>query len=206
MVPSSDAIAEFIRWQKMTILHRWQPIFAHVASQLVANKLRYQSVSSTTAVPWAVIAVIHDREAGQSWKANLAQGDPWNSCSVHIPRGRGPFMSWEAAACDALLNCAPHIGRNEDWSIGGALTAIEAYNGYGYEKYHHMASPYLWSGTNQYTRGKYTQDGHFDPDAVDHQLGCAGLLKTMMMFDSSINFPDTVAYEQQSVDKPTSAG
>jgi lysozyme family protein len=35
--------------------------------------------------------VIHEREASQSWKANLAQGDPWNAVSIHIPRGRGPF-------------------------------------------------------------------------------------------------------------------
>ena len=32
-------------------------------------------VSSKTHVPWGIIAVIHEREASQSWKANLAQGD-----------------------------------------------------------------------------------------------------------------------------------
>jgi len=44
---------------------------------------------------------------------------------VHVPAGRGPFASWEEAAIDALVDCAPHLARNKDWSIGGALTELE---------------------------------------------------------------------------------
>jgi len=32
-------------------------------------------------------------------------------------------------------------------------------------------SPYVWSGTDQYNRGKYIADGHYDPHAIDKQLG-----------------------------------
>jgi lysozyme family protein len=69
-------------------------------------KARYVAVSDKTGVPWFVIAVIHEREASQSWRANLAQGDPWNRVSVHVPKGRGPFKSWEDAivAADSLVN------------------------------------------------------------------------------------------------------
>ena len=95
--------------------------FSSVARHLVAPdaRCRYQAVAARTGVPWAVIAVIHERESSQDWTGSLAQGDPWNRVSVHVPAGRGPFKSWEDAAIDALVNCAPHAARNKDWSIGG---------------------------------------------------------------------------------------
>lgn len=158
--------------------------FGVVARRLVSpsGKARYQSVSAKTGVPWAVIAVIHERECSQDWTKSLAQGDPWNRTSVHVPGGRGPFISWEAAAVDALVNCPPYAARNKDWSIGEALTKLEEYNGLGYAA-RGLPSPYLWSGTDQYTSGKYVRDGVYDPDAVDRQLGCAGLLKAMVALD-----------------------
>lgn len=181
------------RWQVALLLPHYLPLFEHVAQQLIGNKQRYMSVFDMTGVPWWVIAVIHEREASQSWYANLAQGDPWDRVSIHVPRGRGPFHSWEAAACDALRACPPHTANNRDWTVGGTLYALELYNGLGYENFHHMVSPYLWAGTDQYVRGKYVADGHFDPNAVDHQLGCAGLIKCMMRLDSTIAFAEPAA-------------
>jgi lysozyme family protein len=74
--------------------------FAAVAKRLVSSdaKSQYRAVAAKTGVPWAAIAVIHEREASQDWKGSLAQGDPWNRVSVHVPVGRGPFASWEDAA------------------------------------------------------------------------------------------------------------
>jgi lysozyme family protein len=163
--------------------------FTAAAKHLVAPdvKTRYQIVSTETGVPWTFIAVIHERECSQDWTGSLAQGDPWNRVSVHVPAGRGPFRSWEEAAVDALVNCAPHAARNKDWSIGGTLAKLEEYNGLGYAA-RGKPSPYIWSGTDQYRSGKYVRDGVYDPDAVDSQLGCAGLLMAMMALDPSINF------------------
>lgn len=163
--------------------------FGAVARRLVAPsaKARYQSVSATTGVPWAVIAVIHERECSQDWVGSLAQGDPWNRVSVHVPAGRGPFRSWEEAAIDALVNCAPRAARNKDWSIGPTLTKLEEYNGLGYAA-RGRPSPYIWSGTDQYKSGKYVRDGVYDPNVVDSQPGCAGLLTAMMALDSTITF------------------
>jgi lysozyme family protein len=104
---------------------------------------------------------------------------------VHVPKGRGPFASWEAAAIDALDVCPPHASRWTDWSAGGALTLLEQYNGLGYAA-RGLPSPYLWAHTDQYVSGKYVADGHFDPNAIDHQLGCAVLLKAMKAIDASI--------------------
>lgn len=170
------------------------PEFLPVAKRLVAAKQRYLTVAEKTGIPWPFIAVTHQRESSQNWSKSLAQGDPFDRVSTHVPAGRGPFKTWEEAAYDALVNCAPYAARNKDWSIGGLLTLLERYNGLGYftgpvkGRYPSQPSPYIWSGTDQYSKGKYVRDGVFDPDEVDKQLGCAGLLMAMMSLDQSINF------------------
>jgi lysozyme family protein len=180
--------------------------FASVAKRLVepGAKARYLMVSAKTGVPWAFIAVAHERECSQDWSGSLAQGDPWNRVSVHIPAGRGPFRSWEDAAVDALVYCAPYAARNKDWSIGGTLTMLEQYNGLGYAA-RGKPSPYIWSGTNQYVAGKYVRDGVYDPNVVDRQLGCAGLLLAMMEIDPTIQFVGTTVCPAKSAaaSKPT---
>jgi lysozyme family protein len=167
--------------------------FTGVARRLVAEpaKTRYQAVAAWTKVPWPVIAVIHERECSQDWSKSIAQGDKWNLVSIHVPKRRGPFRSWEDAAIDALTDCPPYAAQNKDWSIGGALTLLEQYNGLGYFA-RGIPSPYIWSGTDQYKSGKYVRDGFFDPSAVDQQLGCAGLLKAMMVMDQTITFTGAV--------------
>ena len=163
--------------------------FGSVAKALTASnaKSAYQTVAARTGVPWWFIAVVHERESSQNWNGSLAQGDPWNKVSVHVPAGRGPFKSWEDAAVDALTHCAPYAARNKDWSTGGSLTMLEQYNGLGYAA-RGKPSPYLWAGTNQYVSGKYVRDGVYNPDVVDQQFGCAGLLMAMMAMDLSIQF------------------
>jgi hypothetical protein len=116
---------------------------------------------------------------------SIAQGDFFDSKSIHVPAGRGPFPSWEDAAVDALVNCAPCAARNKDWSIGGILTLLEQYNGLGYAS-KGLPSPYVWSRTSVYVAGKYVADHVFDPKAVDKQLGCAGLIKAMAAIDASV--------------------
>lgn len=174
------------------------PEFIPVAKRLVAAKARYEVVSAKTGIPYPFIAVTHQRESSQNWNRSLAQGDPWNQRSTHVPAGRGPFTSWEDAAYDALVNCGPYAARNKDWSIGGLLTLLERYNGVGYVN-RGLPSPYIWSGTDQYKVGKYVADGVFDPTEVDKQLGCAGLIMAMMDLDPTIKFDGKPA---QSVPSP----
>lgn len=178
--------------------------FSSVARRLVAPyaKARYLAVSAKTGVPWFVIAVIHQRECSQDWAGSLAQGDPWDRVSVHVPAGRGPFKSWEGAAVDALVHCAPYAARNQDWSPGGALTQLEEYNGLGYAA-RGLPSPYTWSGTNQYVGGKYVRDGVFDPNVVDRQLGCAGLIMAMMKLDPAITFTGLTIVPPKTTPIPT---
>jgi lysozyme family protein len=162
--------------------------YARTASLLVERiaKAHYLEVAKRTGVPWFFIAVVHQRESSQNFARSLAQGDPWDEVSVHVPVGRGPFHSWEEAAVDALVNCPPFAAANVDWSTGGFLTMLEKYNGLGYAS-RGLPSPYVWSGTDQYIKGKFVRDGVFDPNVVDQQPGCAALLMAMAKLDSSVN-------------------
>lgn len=173
------------RWSQMKIICAAD--MDRVACRLVASgaKSRYKEIENATGVPWPVIAVIHEREASQNFFANLAQGDPFDKVSTHVPKGRGPFPSFKAAAIDALTSCPPYAAKWKDWSVGGALTLLEQYNGIGYYR-RGLPSPYVWAGTDQYVSGKYIADGVFDPSVVDKQLGCAGLLQAMTKIDHTI--------------------
>jgi hypothetical protein len=54
-------------------------------------------------------------------------------------------------------------------------------------------------------RGKYVADGVFDPNVVDKQLGCAGLIMAMRALDASI-FPVSPVKPVVKVTAPATAG
>lgn len=170
------------QWDGMTLKQTRLSTINSTAKRLVAAKARYQAVEKVTGVPWWWIAATHEREASQSWSASLAQGDPWNRVSTHVPRGRGPFPSWEAAAIDALK--IDGVSNVKDWRLEKALFYWEAFNGWGYYS-HGIPSPYVWGATSVQKPGKYVADGVWSL-AVDQQLGTAAMLKAMMALDPSI--------------------
>lgn len=175
------------RWPQMVVDFDAVATMNQAAARLIAAKARYQSIFPQTSVPWPVIAVIHERECSQNWNLSIAQGDPWNAVSVHVPAGRGPFASWEDAAIDALTNCE-QMNQWGHWdTIGGVLTRLEMYNGLGYADLNPSApSPYVWSRSSPYVSGKYVADHDYDPNVVDTQEGCAPLLAAMMTLDPTI--------------------
>lgn len=188
------------RWANAKLTRKTEA--GSIAASLFKAKKRYQAVEAKTGVPWAVIAVIHERESSQNFFTQLGQGDPLNRVSVHVPAGRGPFSTWEDGAYDALANCAPFLAHHKDWSLGGALTALETYNGIGYAA-RGVPSPYLWAGTDQYRAGKYVKDGVYDPDKVDAQMGCAALLMALMAIDPSITFTGSKITPSAKPDQPS---
>jgi lysozyme family protein len=148
------------------------------AEKIIANRSRYELVAKATGVPWDVIGVIHYRESSNDFRGVLHNGQRiigTGKKTTLVPKGRGPFSTWEEAAIDALANCHPHLARNKDWSTGATLDKLEAYNGLGYRN-KSLPSPYLWAGTDQYVKGKYVADGKFDPNHIDKQLGVAPIL------------------------------
>ena len=151
-----------------------------VVRRLASNRPRYEKVAKALKMPWYVVAVIHTLEAGGDFTRHLHNGDPLNARTTHVPAGRPkagrPPFTWEASAIDALTYQG--FGNWKDWSVPGALYKLEGYNGWGYRDHHPgVKSPYLWSFSNHYTKGKYVTDGRFSPTAVSQQIGAAVLLK-----------------------------
>lgn len=151
-------------------------------NSLLSNKYRYKSVEKRSNVPWYVIAILHSLESSLDFNTHLHNGDPLTARTVNVPPGRPingkPKFSWEESAIDALEYDG--LTTWNDWSIEGTCYRFEMYNGWGYRMYHpEVKSPYLWSFSNQYTKGKYKSDGHFDPDLVSQQCGAMVILKRM---------------------------
>ena len=135
---------------------------------------KYKFVESATGVPWDAVAACHYRESSLSFKGCLHNGDPWNKVTTHVPKGRGPFKSWEESAVDAMM-----IEKNKfpaQWDLAGKLDFCERYNGLGYRN-RGIPSPYVWASTNKYKSGLYTGDSKFSSTAVDKRLGCAAIIK-----------------------------
>jgi lysozyme family protein len=152
-----------------------------LAARIVAKQDRYRAVQDACGVPWYFVGVVHSLEAGLNFGTHLHNGDPLTGRTVHVPKGRPlgpPPFSWADSALDALQYDG--LTANRDWSLAGTLHCLEEYNGTGYRRLARpIPSPYLWSFSNLYERGKFTADHRFDPEAVSGQCGGAALLKCM---------------------------
>jgi lysozyme family protein len=155
------------------------PAIDTIAARSVANMARYEAVGVQVGTPWYVIAAIHNLESGQRFTTHLHNGDPLTARTTHVPAGRpltgAPPFSWEASASDALKLQGFHtVGT---WTLPVMLFRFERYNGFGYRKHHpEVLSPYLWSFTTAYTKGKFVADGKFSATAVSQQCGAVALL------------------------------
>jgi hypothetical protein len=121
-------------------------------------------------------------ESSLNFNTHLHNGDPLTQRTTHVPVGRpaegNPPFTWEESAVDSLKYQG--LDKWADWTMPGVLYKLEEYNGWGYRLHHSdVLSPYLWSFSNNYTKGKYTADGSFSPDAVSQQCGAAVLLKIL---------------------------
>lgn len=158
------------------------PVVERIIGNILKNKKRYEEVGRRVRIPWYFIAVIHNMEGGLNFNTHLHNGDPLTKRTQHIPRGRPksgiPPFTWEESSIDALEY--EKLNRWKDWSIGGTLYKLEKYNGWGYRSRHpHVLSPYLWSFSNHYSKGKYVADGRWSESAVSQQAGAAVILRRM---------------------------
>ncbi|WP_439669205.1 DUF1353 domain-containing protein [Cupriavidus necator] len=146
--------------------------------KLVQYRSRYEAVAQRTQAPWWFIAVVHALEASFNFNAHLHNGDPLTGRTVQVPKGRPPVWNppndWESSAIDAITY--EKLAGLADWSVATALYRWERFNGFGYHS-RNINSPYLWSFSTHYTKGKFVKDGVFDPDAVSNQCGAAVMLR-----------------------------
>ena len=158
-------------------------IESHYISNLNRNKARYEGVSNQfQGMPWYFIGIIHGMESGFNFETHLHNGDPLAQRTVRVPKGRplsgNPPFSWEESAQDAMVKM--DYDQITDWSLPHILYLWEKYNGFGY-RFKLLRTPYLWSYSNLYTKGRYVADGVFDPNKVSGQCGAATMLKLLGM-------------------------
>lgn len=150
-----------------------------LVDRLVENKRRYTAAGKPHGVPWHVVGVIHLLEASGDFSTHLHNGDPLTARTVHVPAGRPaggkPPFTWEESAADAVRM---KLRGWTDWSVPATLYLLERYNGFGYRP-RGIPTPYLWSFSNHYSKGKYVRDGVYSPTAVSAQCGAAVLLRRM---------------------------
>lgn len=160
---------------------------------MVDNKARYESVANKVNVPWYFISIIHFMEGSLSFKTHLHNGDPLTKKTVKVPKGRPltgePPFEWEVSAEDALM--FDHLAPLTNVTVPGLLFAFESFNGFG-SRFHGINSPYLWSFSNHYTKGKFVEDHVFDPEAVSLQIGAAVLLRRIMERQLTLGESDTI--------------
>ena len=124
-------------------------------------------------IPWHFIAITHSLEGGSEFTKHLHNGDPLAARTVNEPSRRpkiwNPPSTWEDSAFDALITLKK-LDQWTDWSVPGILYKLEGYNGYGYhDPAININSPYLWSFSNHYTKGKFFEDhkysSHYQAEA-----------------------------------------
>lgn len=139
-------------------------------------------------VPWYVVGCLHTREAwsdfeGPYFRANIANGQSWREVTTIVPKGRGPFESFEQAAIDAILyelKKKPGLGSLAFNCIEDHAYFFETWNGFGHLLFRHdCPSHYLWGRTSHQRRGGYPSDGKWNPAYVNKSMGCMLILRAL---------------------------
>jgi lysozyme family protein len=136
-------------------------------------------------ITWWILGIIHLMEANCDFSKYQHNGEPLGQRTQKVPQGI-LFYCWKDSAVDASRRQLKAL----DGSITRCLFTLEGFNGYGYLLYHSdVNSPYLWSYTNEYTKGKYVEEidpttgkyvSKWQPDLISQQCGCAAVLKYLV--------------------------
>jgi lysozyme family protein len=153
----------------------------YYVSRLVKLKPKYEQITAElNGIPWQLVGIIHGMESGFDFSSHLHNGDPLRERTVRVPRGRpalgAPPFTWRQSAVDALS--LKDLHQVPEWSLPRMLFELERYNGMGYRK-RALPTPYLWSFSNLYTKGRYVRDHEFDANAVSKQCGAVVMLKAL---------------------------
>jgi lysozyme family protein/peptidoglycan hydrolase-like protein with peptidoglycan-binding domain len=152
-----------------------------ICDTILANKPRYEAIATAASVPWFMVAAIHSLEGGLNFKTHLHNGDPLTARTVNEPAGRpkngSPPFTFEESAIDALA--FDKVAVNLEPTFAGICFKLEGFNGFRSRELG-IHTPYLWSFSNHYTKGKFVKDGVFDPNAVSKQCGSAVILLRLL--------------------------
>ena len=159
------------------------------------NQERYKSLAEKTGVPPELLALIHYRENTNDYFSgtfgvHLHNGQELGKTTTVYPVGIC-FYDFDTAAVDAMKGQQSNINQfnltADSQDLVAMLCFAECYNGKGYYN-KGRNSPYIYSGTNLYTKGKYVEKKDengkthsvYEPELVDQQVGAYVLLSSLM--------------------------
>lgn len=151
-----------------------------IATEIRKEK-KYFEVERDTGVSASLVGAIHQLESGRNFKTHLHNGDPLSRKTRRIPAGRPsgkPPFTWLESAIDAI----DYDNLTLSTSKAEQCKSAVKYNGLGYEKYG-VVSPYGFSGSQFYKRGKYVSDGRYSSRTVSTQIGVCVILKEIERLD-----------------------
>lgn len=167
-------------WEAAQIRPKHRAATKAIVERLAKNLSQYQNVAVAIGCPWWFVAIIHQMESGGDFKTHLHNGDPLAARTRQVPAGRPvagfPPFTWTESALDALT--MKQLEKVPSWETPRCLYEWERYNGWGY--FGKINSPYVWSFTTLYDKGKYVADHVFDANAVSKQCGAAAMLKMLI--------------------------
>ncbi|TCL61002.1 lysozyme family protein [Kineothrix alysoides] len=157
------------------------------------NKSVYEEISKKAGVPPELIGIIHYRESTSDFingKFNvyLHNGEALGAKTTlnFVGKDFNNFVDTDVDAIHDKQNYVEKYNLTSDSKDEVAIMVFaELYNGLGYYNNGHV-SPYLYSGTNIYTSGKYIEEfingkpvGVYNPQIVDKQIGAYLLLESL---------------------------
>lgn len=182
-------------YAKAEVLSNWLAEANFSARKINDGMARYKIVANALAVPAVVVGLCHLMESTCDFITHLFNGDPLTARTIHYPPGQPvaeprsgklPY-TWEESAIAALIY--DEISRFDMSTTAGMLNFLESYNGRGYRRQSPpIKSPYLFSGTQLYTKGKFTEvwdqekkayQAVYFPELVSQQIGCVAVMKTL---------------------------
>ena len=142
----------------------------------------YEQVADQTCIPWYFVGAIHALEASFDFTAHLHNGDSLRKRTWQVPANRPvvwlPPSDWASSAIDALS--MKGYDKEKTWGLPEILYRWERYNGWRSRLLYKINTPYLWSYSNHYSKGKFVRDNVWDENAVSKQPGAAALLRAMV--------------------------
>ncbi len=151
------------------------------------QKKRYKKIGDICGMPPELIAVIHYREntsdyLKETFGIYVHNGQKLGRKTTIHPAGL-LFHDFDKAAEHAFSErkwlLKKYYLTADSKDIVAMMCFAETYNGLGYFRGGKI-SPYLYSGTNVYTSGKYIRDHVYDENAVDKQVGVYLLLNSIL--------------------------
>jgi len=140
----------------------------------------YRQVEIKFGTPWWFVCALHIMECSGNFNTHIHNGDPLSRPTVNVPPNR-PSSSWRSPPGTWLESCYDAIRYEkidlvDNWTLERALFWFEKYNGFRTRLEHNRPTPYLWSYTNHYTKGKFIADGVWSENTVSKQPGVVIIL------------------------------